>query len=196
MAGVLLTRTGQRYLPINPTARRFAYAVYAAAVATAVVLAGEAAAQNPEPGEGWLLLAPPAVAEKRTLMRVYSAGSDAEVQAAVANLPGDDQIRLVSKIYEILTIPTLAARTEALLDALQDHSAPVSRWRLIDTFESAASCESQRQQALQKFEHAAARVRDSSQDGDELPFEEWTIFEGLAACRVSRCVPESAVMVR
>lgn len=173
--------------------------MYAAAVVVAV-LAGEAAAQHGQaasaPGEGWLLLAPPAVAEKRTLMQVYSAGSDAEVQAAVATLPGDDQIRLVSKIYEILTIPTLAGRTEALLDALQDRAAPVSRWRLVETFESAASCESQRQRALQKFEHAAARVRESSQDGDELPFAEWTIFEGLASCRVSRCVPESAVLAR
>jgi hypothetical protein len=173
--------------------------MYAAAV-TAAVLAVEAAAQNAQPGpqasEGWLLLAPPAVAEKRALMKVYSAGSDAEVQAAVATLPDDDQIRLVSKIYEILTIPTLAGRTEALLDALQDHSAPVARWRLVDTFESAASCESQRQHALQKFEHAAARVRSSSPDSEELAFEDWTIFEGLAACRVSRCVPESALLVR
>jgi hypothetical protein len=129
-------------------------------------------------------------------MKVYSAGSDAEVQAAVASLPDDDQIRLVSKIYEILTIPTLAGRTEALLDALQDPGAPVSRWRLVDTFESAASCESQRQHALQKFEHAAARVRTSTPDSEELAFEDWTIFEGLAACRVSRCVPESALLTR
>jgi len=116
-------------------------------------------------------------------MKVYAAGSEAEVQAAVASLPGDDQIRLVSKIYDILTMPTLAARTEALLDALQDSSAPVSRWRPIDVFESATSCEHQRQHALQSFERAAA-------------FEEWTIFEGLAACRMSRCVPESAVLNR
>jgi hypothetical protein len=129
-------------------------------------------------------------------MKVYAAGSDAEVQAAVASLPGDDQIRLVSKIYDILTMPTLAARTEALLDALQDSSAPVSRWRPIDIFESATSCEHQRQHALQSFERAAAKVRTASPDGDELAFEEWTIFEGLAACRMSRCVPESAVLNR
>ncbi len=191
MAVVLLPRLGQRYLPIKPLGC-FTHTICATAVAVAV-LAGEAQAQN---GSGWLLMTPPSVPEKRTLMKVYVAGSDADVQAAVASLPGDDQVRLVTKIYEILTIPTLAARTEALLDALQDSAAPVSRWRPIDTFESAASCEHQRQRALQRFEHAAAKVRDSSPDGDELAFEEWTIFEGLAACRVSRCVPESAVLAR
>lgn len=129
-------------------------------------------------------------------MTVYAAGSEAEVQAAVASLPDDDQIRLVTKVYEILTIPTLAARTEAFLDALHDASAPVSRWRLVETFESAVTCEHQRQRVLQSFERAAAKVRDSVPDGDELAFEEWTIFEGLSACRMSRCVPESAVSSR
>ena len=176
-------------LVISP--RRLVHLLFVAAVSVAV-LAGEAFAQ---PGS-WLLVAPPPVPEKRMLMKVYSAGSDAEVQAAVANLPDDDQVRLVTKIYEILTMPTLAARTEALLDALQDASAHVSRWRSIDTFESSASCEHQRQRALQSFERAAEKVRNASPDGDELAFEEWTIFEGLAACRLSRCVPESAVANR
>lgn len=181
---------GRRNLPIKPLARRSAYTICATALAVAV-LTGEAIAQT-----GWLLVTPPPVPEKRTLMTVYAAGSEAEVQAAVASLPGDDQIRLVTKVYEILTIPTLAARTEAFLDALHDASAPVSRWRLVETFESAVTCEHQRQRALQSFERAAAKVRDSVPDGDELAFEEWTIFEGLSACRMSRCVPESAVSSR
>ncbi|PYN30786.1 MAG: hypothetical protein DME01_25845, partial [Candidatus Rokuibacteriota bacterium] len=66
-------------------------------------------------GGRWLLVTPPPIPEKRALMKVYVAGSDAEVQAAVASLPGEEQIRLVTKIYKILTIPTVAARTEALL---------------------------------------------------------------------------------
>jgi len=178
-------------LPIKPGAWPLARTMFATAAAV-VVLVVEAPAQ---PG-GWLLLTPPTIPEKRALMKVYTASSDAEVRAAVASLPGDEQVRLVMKAYEILTIPTVAARTEALLDALQDASAPVSRWRRIETFESAASCERQRQRALQSFERAAARVRSSSPESDELAVEDWTIFEGLAACRLSRCVPESTLPLR
>src|SRR5205823_12352609 len=98
------------------------------ATALAIAVSGPAAADT---SGGWLLMPPPPIPEKRALMKVYVAGSDAEVQAAVASLPGEEQIRLVTKIYKILTIPTVAARTEALLDALQDASAPVSRWRRI-----------------------------------------------------------------
>jgi hypothetical protein len=149
-----------------------------------------------EAGGDWYLVIPPAIPEKRALMKVYSAGSEAEVRAAVAGLPGEEQVRLVTKVYEILTVPTVAERTEALFDALQDASAPVARWRRIETFDSASSCEGERQRALQSFERAAARVRASSPDGDELTVEEWTIFEGLAACRLSRCVPESNLLSR
>jgi hypothetical protein len=149
-----------------------------------------------ETGGSWYLLTPPPIPEKRALMKVYSAGSEAEVRAAVASLPGEEQVRLVTKVYEILTIPTVAERTEALFDALQDAAAPVAKWRRIETFDSAESCERERQRALQGFERAAARVRASSPDGDELTVEEWTIFEGLAACRLSRCVPESKLLSR
>jgi hypothetical protein len=145
---------------------------------------------------GWLLVAPPSIPEKRALMKVYGASSGAEVKAAVASLPGEEQVRLVTKVYEILTIPTVAARTEALLDVLLDPSAPLSRWRRIERFESVASCQRERERALQSFERAAARVRASSPDGDELAVEEWTIFEGLAACRSSRCVPEATLLSR
>lgn len=163
------------------------------AVAVAVFsLTFEGAAQT----GGWLLVTPPSIPEKRALMKVYGAGSDAEVKAAVASLPGEEQVRLVTRVYEILTIPTVTARTEALLDVLQDPSAPVSRWRRIERFESAASCERERERALQSFERAAARVHAASPDGDELAVEEWTIFEGLAACRSSRCVPESTLLSR
>ena len=123
------------------------------AAAAAFSLAREGAAQT----GGWLLITPPPIPEKRALMKVYGAGSDAEVKAAVASLPGEEQVRLVTKVYEILTIPTVAARTEALLDVLQDPSAPVSRWRRVERFESAAACERQRQLALQSFERAAAQ---------------------------------------
>jgi hypothetical protein len=163
------------------------------AVAVAVFsLPLESAAQT----GGWLLVAPPSIPEKRSLMKVYGAGSDAEVKAAVASLPGEEQVRLVTRVYEILMIPTVTARTEALLDVLQDPAAAVSRWRRIERFESAASCERERERALQSFERAAARVRASSPDGDELAVEEWTIFEGLAACRSSRCVPEATLLSR
>ncbi len=164
-----------------------------ATAAAVAVFAVEAVAQT---SGGWLLVTPPLVPERPALMKVYAASSDAEVHAAVASLPGDEQVRLVTKVYKILTIPTVAARTEALLDALQDTSAPVSRWRQIETFESAASCERQRQRALRSFELAAARVRSSSPESDELAVEDWTIFERLAACRTSRCVPESVFQPR
>ena len=179
-------------MPINRVVRRFACAGFRAAVVL-IVFCAAAAAETPG---RWLLVTPPAVPEKRALIKVYAAGSDAEVQAAVASLPGEEQVRLVKKVYGILTIPTVAARTEALLDAIQDTSAPVSRWRRIERFDSAASCEQQRQRALQSFERAAASVRSSSPDGDELTVEEWTIFEGLTACRSSRCVPESTYLSR
>jgi len=163
-------------------------------VAVAITVLSPATAA--ETAAGWLLVTPPPIPEKRTVMKLYAAGSDAEVKAAVASLPGDEQVRLVTKVYEILTIPTLQARTAALLDVLQDQSAPISRWRRIRRFDSAASCEQERQRAFQKFERAAASVHASSADGDELAVEDWTIFESLTACRLSRCVPEPTLLSR
>jgi hypothetical protein len=147
-------------------------------------------------GGRWLLVVPPQVPEKRALIRVYAAGSADDVLAAVESLPRDEQTRLVTKVYEILTIPTAVGRTEAMLDALQDTSAPVPSWRRIGAFESAASCERQRALALQSFELEASRVRSAYPDGDELSAEDWKLFEGLSACGKSRCVPESAFFAR
>ena len=190
-----MLRCGRRELPIKPRARRLALKVLAT-TATAVVVFASTTEVAAQAGGRWLLVTPPAVPEKRALMKVYAASSDAEVRAAVATLPGEEQVRLVTKVYEILTMPTVSARTEALFDALQNAAAPVSRWRRLETFDSAASCERERQRALQSFERAAARVRAAAPDGDELSVEEWTIFEGLAACRSSRCVPESTYLSR
>jgi hypothetical protein len=162
-----------------------------AAAAVVFVIAGEVAAQT-----GWLLVTPPPIPERRAVMRVYAASSDSEVQAAVATLPGEEQVRLVTKVYKILAISTAADRTEALLAALQDTAAPVSSWRTLEAFDSAVSCEQKRERALQGFERAAARVRSAPPEGDELAVEDWTLLEGLAACRMSRCVPESARVAR
>ena len=167
-------------------------ATTAAAVAV-FALAAEAAAQT---RNGWLLVTPPPVPERRMLMRVYAANSDSEVQAAVASLPGEEQVRLVTKVYKILTIPAPADRTEALLAALQDTAAPVSSWRTLEKFDSATSCEDKRERALQSFERGAAKVRSESPEDDELAVEDWTILEGLAACRMSRCVPEATLSLR
>jgi hypothetical protein len=167
-------------------------AIMAAAVAV-LALAGEVAAQT---RGGWLLVTPPPVPERRMLMKVYAASSDSEVRAAVASLPGEEQVRLVTKVYKILTIPAPADRTEALLTALQDTAAPVPSWRTLEKFDSAASCEDKRERALQSFERAAAKVRSESPEDDELAVEDWTILEGLAACRMSRCVPEATLSLR
>jgi hypothetical protein len=164
------------------------------AVTAAVLVFAEGAwAQS---RSGWSLVTPPPVPERRLLMKVYAANSDSEVQAAVASLPGEEQVRLVTKVYKILTIPGPADRTEALLAALQDTAAPVSTWRTLERFDSATACEEKRDRALQSFERAAAKVRSESPEDDELAVEDWTILEGLAACRMSRCVPESTLSLR
>lgn len=186
------SRFGRRTLAIKLLTPRYARATFATAAAVAA-FAVEAVAQV---GGGWFLVAPPPIPEKRALVRVYAASSDAEVQAAVDSLPNEKQILLVTKVYKILMIPTVVARTEALLEALQDTSAPVSKWRQIDAFDSAELCERDRQRALQGFERAAARLRSLAPESEELPVEGWGIFEGLSACRRSRCVPESAFFPR
>ena len=157
------------------------------------VLAVEAVAQA---GSSWLLVVPPLIPEKHALIKIYAANSEAEVRAAVDSLPHDDQALLVTKVYRILAIPTAAARTEAMLDVLQDTAAPVPTWRRISAFDSAAACERQRELALQSFELEASRVRSASPDGEELSVEDWKLLEGLSACRKSRCVPESAFFAR
>lgn len=148
----------------------------------------EAVAQT---GSGWFLVTPPPVPEKRALIKVYAASSEDKVRAAVESLPDGEQIHVVTKVYKILMIPTAVGRTEAFLDALQDTSAPVSKWRQIGAFGSAALCERQRLHDLQRLERAAARVRSSAPESDELSAEDWGIFEKLSACRKSRCVPEA-----
>jgi hypothetical protein len=165
-------------------------------LATAVVvvaLVAEAAAQT---GGRWSLVVPPLIADRSALVKVYAASSVAEVRAAVDGLPDDEQVRMVTKVYGILSIPTLIARTEALLDALQDTSAPIVKWRPLGAFDSAATCERERQLAIQAFERKVLRVRYGYPDSEELSAEDWRLFEGLAACRSSRCVPESAFLAR
>jgi hypothetical protein len=165
-------------------------------LATAAIVAAlivEAVAQT---GNRWLLVVPPLVADKSALIKVYSSSSVADVRAAVDSLPEDEQVLMVTKVYKILTIPTVVARTEALLDALQDTSAPIGKWRQVGAFDSAAACERERRLALQTFERNALRVRYGYPDSDEVSPEDWRLFEGLAACRSSRCVPESAFLTR
>ncbi len=157
------------------------------------VLAVEAVAQA---GSSWLLVVPPLIPEKHALIKIYAANSDAEVRAAVDSLPDDEQILLVTKVYRILAIPTGIARTEALLDALQDTSAPMPKWRQIGAFDSAASCEDQRRLALQTFERDASGVRSAHPESEALPVEDLRILQGLSACRRSRCMPESAFSAR
>ena len=163
------------------------------ALAVAVALVGEALAQS---GGNWLLVVPPLIPEKRALIKVYAASSADEVRAAVDSLPESEQVRLVTKVYGILRIPTVIARAEALVDVLQNTSAPVAAWRQIGAFDSAAVCERQRQLALERFERDASGVRSGSTDGEELSDEDWKIVEGLSTCRRSRCIPASAFFSR
>jgi len=188
VAAFLLILRQQEDIPIKRRTRRYGHITLATAAAVAA-FAVQALAQA---GGGWLLLVPPPIPEKRALIKVYAANSEAEVRAAVDSLPDDEQIMLVAKVHKILTIPTAIARTEALLDVLYDTSAPLPTWRQIGSFDSAASCERQRQLALQSFEREAARVRSSSPDSEELSVEDWRVLQGLSVCRKSRCVRESA----
>jgi hypothetical protein len=167
------------------------HAALAAAI-LGVVLAGEASAET---SGSWYLVVPPLIPERQALIKAYTAESEADVEEAVEGLPEERQLVLASKAYSILTIPTVVERTEALLDALQDTSAPTSSWRQVGMFESAASCERERELALQTFEGDAMRVR-SDPESEELSTEGWKTFQGLSACRKSRCVPESALSAR
>jgi hypothetical protein len=166
-----------------------------AAIAT-IALTLAVAVESPAQSGDWRLVVPPLIPEKRALIRVYAAGSPAEVRAAVDGLPGDAQVLLVTKVYAILSIPAATARTEALLDALQDTSAPVSRWRQIGAFDSAEACERQRRLALESLEGEAFRARSGFSESAELSDEHWTILEGLSTGRMSRCVPVSAFVAR
>jgi len=173
-------------------ARRAAPIAFAT-IAGLIALIPGAFAQD---GGRWLLVVPPQIAEKRAMLGVYAASSAADVRSAVGSLPHAEQAQLVVKVYKILAIPTAAERTEALLEALQDPTAPLFRWRRVDAFESAASCERQRELALQGFELEASRVRSAYPGDEELSREDWRLFEGWSACRKSRCVPESALAAR
>jgi hypothetical protein len=163
------------------------------ALAVVVALAGEALAQS---RGNWLLVVPPLIPEKRAVIKVYAASSTAEVRAAVDSLPESQQVLLVTKVYGILSIPTAIARAEALLDVLQDTSAPVAAWRQIGAFDSAAQCERQRQLALESLERDASRVRSGPTESENLSDEDWKTVEGLATCRRSRCIPASAFFSR
>jgi hypothetical protein len=165
-------------------------------LATVAILFAPVAETVAQAGGGWLLVVPPHIVQQRALMKVYGANSEADVRAAVDSLPPEEQALLVTRVYKILSIPTAAERTEAVLDALQDTAAPVRNWRRIRAFESAASCERQRELALQSFELEASKVRAASPDGEELSVEDWRLLEGLSAARKSRCVPDSAFLAR
>jgi hypothetical protein len=146
-----------------------------ATAAIVVALVGEVVAQA---GARWVLVVPPLTADRSALIKVYASNSVADVRAAVDGLPEDEQALMVSKVYKILTIPTVVARTEALLDALLDTTAPVRTWRRVGAFDSAASCERERQLALQTFERTALKVRYGYLESEELSPEDWRLFEG------------------
>jgi hypothetical protein len=169
-------------------ARGNRHAALAAAI-IGVVLVGEAVAES---SGSWYLVIPPLIPERQALIKAYTAASEDDVRAAVEGLPEERQLVLATKAYSILTIPTVVERTEALLDALQDTAAPTSDWRQVGMFASAASCERERELALQIFEGDALRVRAADPDSEELASEGWKTFQGLSACRKSRCVHESA----
>lgn len=173
-------------------ARPYGYFVLAAAVVV-IALAVESGAQT---GSGWFLVVPPRIREKEALIKVLAADSVAEMNAAVSGLSDEESLFLLAKVQKIVDRPTVVARMEALSDALQDGSAPMPTWRQIGAFDSAAMCERQRERSLQSFEREAARVRSSHPDGEELSHEDRRIFDGLAACRRSRCVPTSAFFPR
>jgi hypothetical protein len=164
-----------------------------AAAIIGVVLVGQAAAES---SASWYLVVPPLIPERQALIKAYTASSEDDVKAAVEGLPEERQVLLATKAYSILTIPTVVERTEALLDALQDTSAPTPSWRQVGMFDSAASCERERELALQTFEGDALRVRAADPESEELSNEGWKTFQGLSACRKSRCVPESAFSAR
>ena len=164
-----------------------------AAAIIGVVLVGEAAAES---SGSWYLVVPPLIPERQALIKAYTASSEDDVKAAVEGLPEERQVLLATKAYSSLTIPTVVERTEALLDALQDTSAPTPSWRQVGMFDSAASCERERDLALQTFEGDALRVRTADPESEELSNEGWKTFQGLSACRKSRCVPESAFSAR
>jgi len=172
-------------------ARGSAVTALALAAAVATFEPTALAVETADRGGRWLLLAPPPIPDKRALIKIYGASSEAEMRAAVDDLPDHEQIVLVTKAYKILTIPTAAARTEALFDALHDTLAPVAAWRLIGTFDTAALCERERRLALESFERAVERVRAAPDDGEELSVDDVRLFEKLSACRLSRCVPSS-----
>jgi hypothetical protein len=172
------------------------HAALAAAI-IGVVLAGEVSAEtSAETSGSWYLVIPPLIPERQALIKAYTAESETDVEEAVEGLAEERQVVLASKAYSILIIPTVVERTEALLDALQDTSAPTSSWRQVGMFESAASCERERELALQTFEGDAMRVRASDPESEELSTEGWKTFQGLSACRKSRCVPGSALSAR
>jgi hypothetical protein len=173
-------------------ARRSAVAALALAATVATFGPTALAVETANRGGRWLLVAPPPIAEKRALIKIYGASSEAEVRAAIDNLPDHEQIILVTKAYRILTIPTAAARTEALFDALHDTAAPVTAWRLIGTFDTATLCDRERRRALENFARAVERVRATPDDGEELSVDDVRLFEKLSACRLSRCVPSSS----
>jgi hypothetical protein len=158
-------------------------------VAFCSVLAAEAVAQT---GSSWFLVAPPPIRDKSALFKAYAANSEVEMRAALDGLPDDEQLHLLIKIQKILTIPTVIARTEALIDAALDTSAPLPTWRQLKAFDSAASCERLRERALESYERDASKVRSSHPEGEDLRDEDLRTFSGRAAARKSRCVPGSA----
>lgn len=176
--------------------RRYAWPYGYLGLAAAVVVIALAVESGAQTGSGWFLMAPPKIREKEALIKVLAADSVAEMNAALSGLSDDESLPLLAKVQKIIDRPTVVARMEALSDALQDGSAPMPTWRQIGAFDSAAMCERQRARSLQAFEREAARVRSSDPDGEALTHEDGKIFDGLAACRRSRCVPTSAFFPR
>ena len=164
------------------------------AVAVAVFpVAEEATGQT---RSGWLLVTPPPVPERRTLMKVYAASSDAEVQAAVASLPGEEQARLVTKVYRILTIPAARRPHRGAAHRAPGHGRPRVALARAGNVRLGRVVRAQTgTRASELRARGRARARHVPR-GDELAVEDWTILEGLAACRMSRCVPESTLSLR
>jgi hypothetical protein len=165
-------------------------AIFVFTVVVVVAFAVEAIART-----GWFLIVPPFTSDRAVLIRVCAADSIAKARAELSGLPDAEQDRILEKAVKILAIQPNVARVEALVEATQDTSAPLSKWRQLKAFDSAASCEDTRLSLLQRFQADARRIRSSPLDEKDAT-EAAKVLTWLSDLGKSRCIPESALFTR
>ncbi len=145
---------------------------------------------------GWLLITPPFHEDLMAALKSYSAlieePSEEKRQTLLKNLPSPPRRKVLDRLetvfQKMVGEPSLQKRMEIFFESTLNENAPLSNWKQIMAFDSAAECEEQKGELVAK-----AKDKLGDNEASELTDERIKYIHAVILFRASRCVPASVV---